>query len=49
VNEQEPTEAQLEEKHAKESLRDAEAEAEGTLERAEELSERVEEPPPRPE
>jgi hypothetical protein len=44
----EPTEAELEEARAKERLRDAEAEAEETLERAEQLSEDLPEAPTPP-
>jgi hypothetical protein len=45
---EEPTEAEVEEARAKEGLHEAEAEAEETLERAEELSERLPDPPERP-
>jgi hypothetical protein len=48
VSDHEPTEAELEEGRAKESLREAEAEAQDTLERAEELSEEAPKPPPPP-
>jgi hypothetical protein len=48
VSENEPTEAELEEARAKERLRDAEVEAEETLERAEQLSEEAPKPPPPP-
>ena len=48
MSDDEPTEAELEEARAKERLRDAEVEAEETLQRAEELSEEVPKPPPPP-
>jgi len=48
VSEHEPSEAELEEARAKQRLRDAEVEADETLERAEELSEEVPKPPPPP-
>jgi hypothetical protein len=48
VSDQERTEAELEEARAKERLRDAEVEAEETLERAEDLSDEVPKPPPPP-
>jgi hypothetical protein len=48
VSDQEPTEAEIEEQSAKERLREAESDAEETLERAEELSDRAPTPPPPP-
>jgi hypothetical protein len=48
VSENEPTEAELEEARAKQRLRDAEVEAEETLERAEELASEAPKPPPPP-
>ncbi|HKG10860.1 MAG TPA: hypothetical protein VKB07_09835 [Gaiellaceae bacterium] len=48
MSEHEPSEAELEEARAKQRLRDAEVEADETLERAEELSEEVPKPPPPP-
>jgi hypothetical protein len=48
VSEHEPTEAELEEARAKERLREAEADAVDTLERAEELAEEAPKPPPPP-
>jgi len=48
MSDHEPTEAEVDEARAKERLRDAEVEAEETLERAEELAERAPEPPPPP-
>jgi hypothetical protein len=48
VSEQEPTEAEREEARAKQRLREAEVEGKETLERAEELSKDVPEPPPPP-
>jgi hypothetical protein len=48
VSEQEPSEAELEEARAKQRLREAEVEADETLERAEGLSEEVPKPPPPP-
>jgi hypothetical protein len=46
---EEPTEAELEEARAKDRLAEAEAEAQETLEHAEELSERAPDPPAPPE
>jgi hypothetical protein len=48
VSEHEPTEAELEEARAKQRLREAEVDADETLERAEELSEEAPKPPPPP-
>jgi len=48
VSEQEPTEAEVEEARAKQRLREAEVEADETLERAEELSNEVPKPPAPP-
>ena len=48
MSEQEPTEAEVEEARAKQRLREAEVEADETLDRAEELSNEVPKPPPPP-
>jgi hypothetical protein len=48
VSEHEPTEAEAEEARAKQRLREAEVDAEETLERAEDLSKEVPKPPPPP-
>jgi hypothetical protein len=48
MTEHEPTQAEVEEARAKERLRDAELEAEETLEQAEDLSKETPKPPPPP-